>query len=281
MAKVTIQQLQKMKEDGEKISMVTAYDFSQAVLVEKAGIEMILVGDSLAMTTLGHEGTTALTTDEMIAHIRPVVKGAPSPMVIGDLVFGSYNESISQAIHSSNRLIKEGGCDAVKLEGAHPDIIRAIVDAGIAVQGHLGLTPQTAVLLGGFKVQGKGRDAALKLLDDAIRVEEAGAFSIVLECVPEELGRVMSKIVSVPVIGIGAGRFCDGQVLVLHDMLGLFDRFTPRFVKQYRQIGKEIVDAFMEFKADIKSGSFPSDEHAFAGFSSEDADAILAEIQSR
>ena len=280
MAKVTIQQLQKMKEDGEKISMVTAYDFSQAVLVEKAGIEMILVGDSLAMTTLGHEGTTALTTDEMIAHIRPVVKGAPSPMVIGDLVFGSYNESISQAIHSSNRLIKEGGCDAVKLEGAHPDIIRAIVDAGIAVQGHLGLTPQTAVLLGGFKVQGKGRDAALKLLDDAIRVEEAGAFSIVLECVPEELGRVMSKIVSVPVIGIGAGRFCDGQVLVLHDMLGLFDRFTPRFVKQYRQIGKEIVDAFMEFKADIKSGSFPSDEHAFAGFSREEADAILAEIKS-
>ena len=164
MAKVTIQQLQKMKEDGEKISMVTAYDFSQAVLVEKAGIELILVGDSLAMTTLGHEGTTALTTDEMIAHIRPVVKGAPSPMVIGDLVFGSYNESISQAIHSSNRLIKEGGCDAVKLEGAHPDIIRAIVDAGIAVQGHLGLTPQTAVLLGGFKVQGKGEEGAARVL---------------------------------------------------------------------------------------------------------------------
>jgi len=202
-------------------------------------------------------------------------------MVIGDLVFGSYNESISQAIHSSNRLIKEGGCDAVKLEGAHPDIIRAIVDAGIAVQGHLGLTPQTAVLLGGFKVQGKGRDAALKLLDDAIRVEEAGAFSIVLECVPEELGRVMSKVVNIPVIGIGAGRYCDGQVLVFHDMLGLFDRFTPRFVKQYRQIGKEIVDAFMEFKEEIKNGSFPSDEHAFSGFSREEADAILAEIKSR
>ncbi len=281
MAKVTIQQLQKMKDTSEKISMVTAYDYSQAVLVEKAGIEIILVGDSLAMTTLGHDGTTALTTDEMIAHIKPVVKGAPSPLVIGDLVFGSYNEGISQAIHSSNRLVKEGGCDAVKLEGAHPDIIRAIVDAGIAVQGHLGLTPQTAVLLGGFKVQGKGRDAALKLLDDAIRVEKAGAFSIVLECVPEEIGRVMSKVVNIPVIGIGAGRYCDGQVLVFHDMLGLFDRFTPRFVKQYRQIGKEIVDAFMEFKADIKSGSFPSDEHAFAGFSSEDADSILAEIQSR
>lgn len=281
MPKVTIQQLQKMKDNSEKISMVTAYDYSQAVLVEKAGIEIILVGDSLAMTTLGHEGTTALTTDEMIAHIKPVVKGAPSPLIIGDLVFGSYNEGISQAIHSSNRLLKEGGCDAVKLEGAHPDIIRAIVDAGIAVQGHLGLTPQTAVLLGGFKVQGKGRDAALKLLDDAARVEEAGAFSIVLECVPEEIGRVMSKVVNIPVIGIGAGRYCDGQVLVLHDMLGLFDRFTPRFVKQYRLIGKEIVDAFKEFKADIKSGSFPSDEHAFAGFSSEDADAILAEIQSR
>ncbi|HOI80846.1 MAG TPA: 3-methyl-2-oxobutanoate hydroxymethyltransferase [Synergistales bacterium] len=281
MAKVTIQQLQKMKEDGEKISMVTAYDFSQAVLVEKAEIEVILVGDSLAMTTLGHEGTTALTTDEMIAHIRPVVKGAPSPMVIGDLVFGSYNESIAQAIHSSNRLIKEGGCDAVKLEGALPDTVRAIVDAGIAVQGHLGLTPQTAVLLGGFKVQGKGHDAALKLLDDARRLEEAGVFSIVLECVPEELGRVMSQIVSVPVIGIGAGRFCDGQVLVFHDMLGLFDRFTPRFVKQYRQIGQEIVGAFQEFKEEIRNGSFPSEEHAFSGFSREEADGILAGIKSR
>ncbi len=281
MAKVTIQQLQKMKDSGEKISMVTAYDFSQAVLVEKAGIEIILVGDSLAMTTLGHEGTTALKTDDMIAHIKPVVKGAPSPLVIGDLVFGSYNESISQAVHSSNRLIKEGGCDAVKLEGAHPETIRAIVDAGIAVQGHLGLTPQTAVLLGGFKVQGKGRYAALKLLDDAVRVEEAGAFSIVLECVPEEIGRVMSKVVNIPVIGIGAGRYCDGQVLVFHDMLGLFDKFTPRFVKQYRQIGKEIVDAFMEFKSDIKGGSFPSEEHAFAGFSKEEAESLFTEMQSR
>lgn len=157
MAKVTIQQLQKMKEAGEKISMVTAYDYSQAVLVEKAGIEVVLVGDSLAMTTLGHEGTTALTTDEMIAHIKPVVKGAPSPLVIGDLVFGSYNESLSQAVHSSTRLIKEGGCDAVKLEGAHPNVIRAIVDGGIAVQGHLGLTPQTAVLLGDSRSRVRAR----------------------------------------------------------------------------------------------------------------------------
>jgi len=280
MAKVTIQQLQKMKETGEKISMVTAYDYSQAVLVEKAGIEVILVGDSLAMTTLGQEGTTALTTDEMIAHIKPVVRGAPSPLVIGDLVFGSYNEGISQAIHSSTRLIKEGGCDAVKLEGAHPETIRAIVDAGIAVQGHLGLTPQTAVLLGGFKVQGKGRDAGLRLLDDAKRVEEAGAFSIVLECVPEELGRVMSSIVKIPIIGIGAGRHCDGQVLVLHDMMGLFDRFKPKFVKQYRQIGKEMVDAFTEFKEDIRGGSFPSEEHVFAGFSKEEADALLEALKS-
>ena len=280
MAKVTIQQLQKMKEAGEKISMVTAYDYSQAVLVEKAGIEVILVGDSLAMTTLGHEGTTALTTDEMIAHIRPVVKGAPSPLVIGDLVFGSYNESLSQAVHSSTRLIKEGGCDAVKLEGAHPDVIKAIVDGGIAVQGHLGLTPQTAVLLGGFKVQGKGKEAGLQLLDDAKRLEEAGVFSIVLECVPEELGRVMSGLVDVPVIGIGAGRYCDGQVLVLHDMMGLFDRFTPRFVKQYRQIGKEMVEAFMEFKADIRNGSFPSEENVFTGFSREEADALFEELKS-
>lgn len=278
MAKVTIQQMQRMKDDGEKISMVTAYDYSQAVLVEKSGIEMVLVGDSLAMTTLGHSGTTALTTEEMIAHIKPVVRGAPSPLIVGDLVFGSYNESVAQAVSSANRLIKEGGCDAVKLEGAHVEKIKAIVEAGIAVQGHLGLTPQTSVLLGGFKVQGKDMEAARKLVEDAKEVEKAGAFSIVLECVPEELGRAVSKTLSIPVIGIGAGRYCDGQVLVFHDMLGLFDKFTPKFVKKYRDVGKDVVEAFTQFKKEIKEGSFPSEENTFGGLSRPEGDSLLEEF---
>ncbi len=274
MAKFTIQQMRKMKESGEKISMITAYDYSQAVLVEKAGIEVILVGDSLSMTMLGNEGTVSLTTDEMIHHIRPVVKGAPSPMIIGDMVFGSYNESISQAISNANRLMKEGGCDAIKLEGGRPEVVRAIVDAGIPVQGHIGLTPQTASLLGGFKVQGKSLESAKKLLDEAKSLEDAGAFSIVLECVPEELGRAVSEAVSIPIIGIGAGRYCDGQVLVFHDMLGLFDKFVPRFVKQYKQIGEEIVQALQDFNEEVKQEQFPSEEHVFSGISKEDIEEI-------
>ena len=274
MAKFTIQKMQKMKEGKEKISMVTAYDYSQAVLVEKAGIEVILVGDSLSMTMLGNEGTVSLTTDEMIHHIRPVVKGAPSAMIIGDMVFGSYNESISRAISSANRMMKEGGCDAVKLEGGRPEVVRAIVEAGIPVQGHIGLTPQTASLLGGFKVQGKSLESAKKLIDEAKYLEEAGAFSIVLECVPEELGRAVSEALSIPVIGIGAGRYCDGQVLVFHDMLGLFDKFVPRFVKQYKQIGEEIIKALQSFNEEVKQEQFPSEEHVFSGISREDIEEI-------
>ncbi|WP_286953961.1 MULTISPECIES: 3-methyl-2-oxobutanoate hydroxymethyltransferase [Aminobacterium] len=270
MAKVTIQKLKEMKDKGEKISMVTAYDYAQAVLVEKAGIEIILVGDSLSMTILGNEGTVPLTTDEMVAHIKPVVKGAPTPMIVGDMVFGSYNESISQAIHSANRLMKEGGCDVIKLEGGRPEVVSAIVEAGIPVQGHIGLTPQTASMLGGFKVQGKSLEAAQKIVDDAKALEDAGAFSIVVECVPEELGRAITEAVSVPVIGIGAGRYTDGQVLVFHDMLGLFDKFLPKFVKQYAQIGDEIVKALGEYKNDVRSGGFPSDEFVFGGLTRED-----------
>jgi len=275
MAKVTIQQLKEMKQKGEKITMVTAYDYSQAVLVEKAGIEVILVGDSLSMTMLGNPGTVNLTTEEMIHHIRPVVKGAPTPLIIGDMVFGSYNESLSQAIGSANRLMKEGGCDALKLEGGRPDIVAAIVQAGIPVQGHIGLTPQTASMLGGFKVQGKSLDAAKKLIDDAKAIEEAGAFSIVVECVPEELGRAVSRAVSIPIIGIGAGRYCDGQVLVFHDMLGLFDKFLPKFVKQYAQIGNGIVEALAEYKKDVKDGGFPEEKHVFGGLSAEDLKGLL------
>ncbi len=270
MAKVTILHLQEMKQKKEKISMVTAYDYSQAVLVERAGIEAILVGDSLSMTMLGNPGTVNLTTDEMIHHIRPVVKGAPTPLVVGDMVFGSYNESISQAVASANRLMKEGGCEAVKLEGGRPDVVKSIVEAGIPVQGHLGLTPQTASMLGGFKVQGKGFDAAKRILDEAKAIEDAGAFSIVVECVPETLGQAISEALAIPVIGIGAGRFCDGQVLVFHDMLGLFGQFLPKFVKQYAQIGDEIVGALGRFKNDVRDGGFPEEKHTFGGLSAEE-----------
>ncbi|MDD3768647.1 MAG: 3-methyl-2-oxobutanoate hydroxymethyltransferase, partial [Aminobacterium colombiense] len=260
----------EMKQKGEKISMVTAYDYAQAVLVEKSGIEIILVGDSLAMTMLGDEGTVRLTTEEMIAHIKPVVKGAPTPMIVGDMVFGSYNESISQAIRSANRLMKEGGCDVIKLEGGRPEVVSAIVEAGIPVQGHIGLTPQTASMLGGFKVQGKSLEAAQRIIDEAKALEEAGAFSIVVECVPEELGRAITEAVSIPIIGIGAGRYCDGQVLVFHDMLGLFDKFLPKFVKQYAQIGDEIVKALSTYKEEVRQGVFPEEKHTFGGLSRED-----------
>jgi 3-methyl-2-oxobutanoate hydroxymethyltransferase len=274
MAKVTIPAIRKMKEDGRKITMVTAYDYTQASLVEKAGLDIILVGDSLAMTLLGHEGTIALTTEEMIAHIKPVVKGAPTPHIVGDMVFGSYNESLPQAIHNASRLMKEGGCDSVKLEGGRPDVVKAIVDAGIPVQGHIGLTPQTASMLGGFKVQGKSLDAAKKLVDDAVAIEEAGAYSIVVECVPEEVGRAITEAVTIPTIGIGAGRYCDGQVLVYHDMLGMFDKFVPKFVKQYAKIGDEIVRALQQYKEEVISDGFPEERHVFGGVSKEDMESL-------
>lgn len=271
MAKVTIQKLAEMKSKGEKISYVTAYDYGQASLVEKAGLEMILVGDSLSMTMLGNGSTVPLTTDQMIHHIQAVVRGASTPMIVGDLVFGSYNEGPEQAIRSANRLLKEGGCDVVKLEGCMPETVSAMVKAGIGVQGHIGLTPQTAGLLGGFKLQGKNLDAAKKLISQAKQLEEAGAFSIVIECVPEELGRAITEAVSIPTLGIGAGRWCDGQVLVYHDMLGLFDRFCPKFVKKYADVGGIIVDALKEYRDEVRGGQFPGDEHVFGGLSAEEA----------
>ncbi|MDR1376975.1 MAG: 3-methyl-2-oxobutanoate hydroxymethyltransferase [Synergistaceae bacterium] len=275
MAKVTIQKLYEMKSKGEKISYVTAYDYGQASLVEKAEIELILVGDSLSMTMLGNASTVPLTTDEMIHHIKAVVKGASSPMIVGDLVFGSYNEGPEQAIRSANRLLKEGGCDVVKLEGCMPEIVSAMVKAGIGVQGHIGLTPQTAGLLGGFKLQGKNLDAAKKIIDEAKALEQAGAFSLVVECVPEELGRAITEAVKMPVIGIGAGRYCDGQVLVYHDLLGLFDRFTPKFVKKYANIGEQIVSALKDYKNEVRQVKFPSDEYVFGGVTREDIEKMI------
>ena len=272
MAKFTIQKLREMTERGEKVTMVTAYDYPTACLIEKAGIEMVLVGDSLMMTILGDSSTVSCTMDQMIHHIKPVVLGAPSPLVVGDMPFGSYNVSCEQGIVNATKMMKEGRCDVVKLEGGQEvaHIVKAIVDAGIPVMGHIGLTPQTISKLSGFKVQGKGQEAAKRLLDDAIALEEAGVCAIVIECVPENVGAIITAKVKVPTIGIGAGRYTDGQVLVFHDMLGLFDKFLPKFVKQYRKLGDEIVSALGEYKEDVKSGAFPEEIHTFAGVEPEE-----------
>lgn len=272
MAKITIQKLQAMKEHNEPISMTTAYDYPAAYFVDKAGIEIILVGDSLAMTILGLDSTVPVTMEEMLHHIRPVVRGAPNPLIVGDLPFGSYNVSQEQAIMNATRFMKEGGCDVVKLEGGTEvaATVRAIVDAGIPVMGHIGLTPQTASKLGGFKVQGKSIEAVQSLVDDALALEKAGAFSLVIECVPEEVSRLITHKVSIPTIGIGAGRYCDGQVLVFHDMLGLFEKFIPKFVKKYANLGEEIVKSLEEFKREVKEGNFPAQEHIFGGVGAED-----------
>jgi len=271
MAKITTHKLQEMKDRGEKISMTTAYDYPTAVLVEKAGIEIILVGDSLMMTVLGDDSTVACTMEQMIHHIKPVVLGAPTPLIVGDMPFGSYNESKEQGIRNATRLMKEGRCDVIKLEGGQEvaETVKAIVDAGVPVMGHIGLTPQTTSKLGGFKVQGKG-DAAQKVLDDAIALEKAGVSSIVVECVPEEVGKLIAKKVNVPVIGIGGGRYTDGQVLVYHDMVGLFEKFTPKFVKQYLNLTPEIVKALEQYKEEVKSGAFPEEKHTFSGVTEEE-----------
>lgn len=223
------------------------------------------------MTVLGDDSTVACTMDQMIHHIKPVVKGAPTPLIVGDMPFGSYNESKEQAIHNATRLMKEGRCDVIKLEGGveMAETVKAIVDAGIPVMGHIGLTPQTVSKLGGFKIQGKG-EAASKVLEDALALEKAGVFSMVLECVPEQVGKLITEKVKVPTIGIGGGRYCDGQVLVFHDMLGLFDKFLPKFVKQYRNLTPEIISALEQFKEEVKTGAFPEEKHTFGGVSEED-----------
>lgn len=272
MAKVTTQKLKQMKEKNEKITMTTAYDYPTAYFVDKAGIDIILVGDSLAMTVLGFNSTVPVTMEEMLHHIRPVVKGAPNPLIVGDMPFGSYNISREQAILNATRMMKEGGCDVIKLEGGKEvaETVKAIVDAGIPVMGHIGLTPQTVSKLGGFKVQGKSTEAAQLLLEDALALEKAGAWGLVIECVPEEVGRLITQKVSIPTIGIGGGRYCDGQVLVFHDMFGLFEKFLPKFVKQYANLGAEIVKGLEQFKADVKEGNFPEEAHTFGGVSEEE-----------
>ena len=245
--------------------MVTAYDYAIASQVDKTEIEMILVGDSAAMVMLGYQSTVPISLDTMIILSKAVVKGAPNTFIVGDMPFLSYEVSKEKAIENAGRLMKEAEVDSIKLEGGKKiaDTVSAIVKAGIPVMGHIGLTPQSSSQLGGFRVQGKNIAAAQQLLEDALALEAAGAFSIVLEGIPNPVAQVITKRVKIPTIGIGAGPFCDAQVLVIHDLLGLFERFIPKFVKQYAQIGQEIVKALSEFDREVKGGLFPDKDHSY------------------
>jgi 3-methyl-2-oxobutanoate hydroxymethyltransferase len=264
--KVTIADLQQKKETNKKITMMTAYDYPTASLVDQAGIDTILVGDSLGMVMLGYNSTVPVTMDEMIHHCKAVCRGAQRGFVIGDMPFMSYQVSDEKAIENAARFIKEAGCDCVKLEGgsemAH--VVKAIVDAGIPVCAHIGLTPQTATKLSGFKVQGKDAESARALLKSAQDLEEAGAFLIVMECIPDLLAAKITKELKIPTIGIGAGKDCDGQVLVYHDLVGLFERFTPKFVKQYINLAPKIREALIQYREEVENGTFPGPEHGFS-----------------
>ncbi|CAG1016601.1 3-methyl-2-oxobutanoate hydroxymethyltransferase [Anaerolineales bacterium] len=261
--KVTTLTFRQKKERGEPITMLTAYDYPTAVAMDKAGVDSILVGDSLAMVVLGYENTLSVTMDEMLHHARAVSRGAKSALLVGDMPFMSYQVTAEEALRNAGRFLQEAGMDAVKLEGGRDrvDAVRRIVGAGIPVMGHLGLTPQSIHQLGGFRTQGKTASAAKILLEDAKILEEAGAFSLVLESVPARLAEYISKQISIPTIGIGAGAGCDGQVLVTHDLLGLFDRFTPKFVKKYANFHTEMNKAFTVYIDDVETKRFPAVEH--------------------
>lgn len=243
--------------------MLTAYDYPTALAMDRAGIDSILVGDSLGMVVLGYETTLPVTMDDMLHHCRAVARGAKHALLIGDMPFMSYQASTADAVRNAGRFLQEAGMDAVKLEGGEPrlEAVRGIVGAGIPVMGHLGLTPQSVNQLGGFRAQGKTRLAAKSLLAEALMLQEAGCFSLVLEAVPGRLAEYVSQRLDIPTIGIGAGVGCDGQVLVTHDLLGLFDRFTPKFVRQYANLHAEIASAFEAYIDDVEAGQFPSTEH--------------------
>jgi len=263
--KITVLDVKQAKEQGRKLTMLTAYDYPLGLMAAESGVDIVLVGDSLGMVVMGLNGTVEVTMADMIHHIKAVVRGCKGPLIVGDMPFMSYNTSIREAIINAGRLMKEGGCDVVKLEGGvdFAPTIESIVKAGIPVQGHIGLTPQTASALGGFKMQGKDASAAKQIIDDARALEDAGVFSMILEAVPAPLGKLVAEAVNVPVIGIGAGPDVDGQVLVFHDVVGLFDRFVPKFVKQYTNVRKIIIEALKEYNREVVEGSFPGPEHSF------------------
>lgn len=261
--KVTALALREKKARRQTITMLTAYDYPTALAMDQSGVDAILVGDSLGMVVLGYENTLPVTMDEMLHHCRAVARGAKYALLVGDMPFMSYQVSVEEAVRNAGRFLQQGGMDAVKLEGGRErlEAVRAITAAGIPVMGHLGLTPQSVHALGGFRPQGRSASAARRLLEDALLLEEAGIFSLVLESVPARLAQFVSERLSVPTIGIGAGPGCDGQVLVTHDLLGLFDRFTPKFVKKYANLHAEMQRAFGEFLAEVQAGVFPGPEH--------------------
>jgi 3-methyl-2-oxobutanoate hydroxymethyltransferase len=264
--KITSHTLLDMKRRGEKIVMLTAYDYQTAVIENEAGVEVILVGDSLGMVVLGYENTLPVTVDEMVHHLKAVSRAKPRAMLVGDLPFMSYQASIEDGVRSAGRLVKEGGAEGVKLEGGRrmEPVIRGILDADIPVMGHIGLTPQSFHRFGGYKVQGKDPRAAERLVEEAKFLEEAGCFSIVLEGIPMQLAARITETLTIPTIGIGAGPSCDGQVLVVNDMLGMMRDFSPRFVKRYAEMGEKMSAAFSEYIADVKAGKFPSREQSYS-----------------
>lgn len=264
--KVTVNTFKKAKEEGTKLTMLTAYDYSTAKLIDEAGIDSILVGDSLGNVMLGYENTVSVTMEDMIHHGAAVCRGAKSALVIIDMPFMSYQINVEDALRNAGRLMKEAGAGAVKLEGGKEVCpqIRAMVQAGIPVCAHIGLTPQHIHAFGGFKVQGKSEEAAQGILEDALAVQEAGAFAVVLEAVPAKLAALITEKLDIPTIGIGAGNACDGQVLVYQDMLGMFSDFTPKFVKRFANVGEVMKEAFTAYKQEVATGSFPAKEHTYA-----------------
>ncbi|MDD3539041.1 MAG: 3-methyl-2-oxobutanoate hydroxymethyltransferase [Atribacterota bacterium] len=263
--KTMIPEFLARKQEGKKFTMVTAYDYALATQVNKTDIEMILVGDSAAMVMLGYQSTVPIDLDTLLILAKAVVKGAPNTFIVGDMPFLSYEVSKEKAIENAGRFMKEAEVDCVKLEGGKrmADTVAAMVKAGIPVMGHIGLTPQSSSQLGGFRVQGKDLVAAERLLEDALSLEQAGVFSIVLEGIPNSVAQIITERLKIPTIGIGAGPFCDAQVLVIHDLLGLFERFVPKFVKQYAHIGQDIVKALSAFDKEVKTGAFPDEEHSY------------------
>ena len=279
--KRTIPGIQRRK-GGKKLTMVTAYSFTQAQIVDEGGMDMVLVGDSVANVCLGHPTTLPVTMDQMVSYTAAVRRGTERALVIGDLPFLSYTVSVEEAVRNAGRFMKEAGADAVKLEGGEEvvDVVRAITRAGIPVMGHLGLTPQTVSKLGGYRVQGRSAIDARKIVDAAVNLEDAGVFALVLECVPSDVSREITERLEVPTIGIGAGPDCDGQVLVLHDLLGLGrSGFAPKFVKRYAELGKLAVEAVQEYKREVQEGVFPTEAHSFK--MSDGEDEKLVETLSR
>lgn len=263
--KKTVATFREAKNNKEKLTMITSYDYSMAKLVDDAGIDGILVGDSLGMVTLGYDDTLSVTVDDMVHHTKAVSRGTKNALIVADLPFLSYHVNTENTIRNAGRLIQEGHAHAVKLEGGYDvlDKVKAIVKAQIPVMGHIGLTPQSIHAFGGFKVQGKSKEQIQKLIDDVKYLEDAGAFAIVLECIPEEVSKIISEKVSIPTIGIGAGKYCDGQILVVNDMLGMYSDFVPKFVKQYKNLKDDIDGAIKSYIKEVKNSSFPEKKHTF------------------